>query len=132
MNEKQKEILHDVKENLKVLGTKANAYRPYFSDFEYTYKKLMIQLSDFIENEEDDKMRTTYEWSYNTIVSYSEKADGVYGVRFDYEKSIKNSASKKSKNIFEGSLRKAAAHIEYDFKNFFQLIPIDTIIDNIQ
>ena len=132
MNEKQKEILHEIKETLNVLATKPNACRPEFYDFENTYNKLVSQLSDFIKNEEDDKMSTTYEWSYNSIVSYGEKAKGVYGVRCDYETSIKKSASQISKRRFETSLRNAADHIEYDFKNFFQLIPTDTIIDNIQ
>jgi len=132
MNEKQREILEKLKETLKVLVTKANANRPDFSDFEYTYNNLMTQLSYFIENEEDDKMKSSYEWSYDSIKSYGENGKGVYGVQCDYEISIKKSASKISKRRFEVSLRNAADHIEYDFNNFFQQIPKDTIIDKLQ
>lgn len=132
MTKKQIEIIKEAKETLHVLVEKAKDYKPKYHDFENNYAKLMKLLDEFIEDEIDEKLNSTYTWSYNTIKSYGEKAKGAYGVSCDYEKSIKKNASQKSKNILYSSIRKATEHIKYDIDRFFQLIPELNVNENIE
>lgn len=129
MNNLQKEILEKTKEALNVLIVTSKTNNPDFNDFENDYNKLMTLLSDFIEKEVDKDLKSSYVWEYNSIEAYGKKGKGMFGVKSDYEKSIKKNASIKSKSVFETSLKNAAEHIASDFNTFFHLISTHITID---
>lgn len=126
MNDKQVLILDRMKVELKELMEISSSSKPDLIMFELKYKKLKEILLSFIEQEENEVIKTQYEWKYKLIVAYESKPKGINLVQLDYDKSIKPKASKKSKREFESSLRLAANHIEYDFKSFLLMIPTNS------